>query len=239
MIVVIFVVHNVGAREEIFEFTKNCLNSYKETVNEENVKTFVIDNGSTDDKKMIKWVNENHPSFIVWRIEENLPLATIWNKEIDADCTDDDIVVLLNNDIVFKKQGWLEKLVDPLASSEVGISGSKLMGWNGFNFAEGAFIAFRLSNAKAIAENGKIFDEQFLFTCEEVDFCYRMERSGKRLVETGIEEQGYAEHLHHGTLSWSNHDGGFGPEHLNIHNVMHESRIKLCRKYGKEDKVDD
>lgn len=247
MISVIVIAHNIVTRSErIIGMTKTCLETLHDTADSD-YELLTIDNGSHDELMMSAMISDfnktlGHVPSSLWINDRNEPIAKIWNEAIAR--STGDIVMLLNNDIVFHKKGWMSAMAAPLYRPSIGIVGSKLMSWNGFQFVEGAFITFRKSEALAIAEDGKIFDERFDFTCEEVDFCRRMERYGKQLLAVDVESKGYATHLHHGTLCWSNDDndgkgGAGGWNGRSILEVMHESRRKLCRKYNMPERVDD
>lgn len=238
MITCVFVVHNVVKRPEPLAMTRQCLDTFFETVPAAlDVETILIDNGSVDGGEMLELLLSYATSKTTCkRFESNEPIARCWNWAIDN--SHGDVIVLLNNDVVFNRDSWLPELVAPLYSGRsVGISGSKTMSWNGFVFAEGAFLAFKKSFVYELADHGFIFDEQFEFTCEEVDFCHRAALRGKTVVATGIEDKGLVTHLGHGTLSWLNEEGGWNGK--SILDVMHESRKRLCRKYNMSERVND
>ncbi len=243
MITCVFVVHNVASRTEIVDMTYKCLDSFMQTIGSLDVEVFVIDNGSKDSGKIFelllayKQYERDKLKFNFRRYTDNAPIAQRWNEAIIESLGE--IIVLVNNDVVFNKVGWLDKLILPIYNSSaiVGVTGSKLMSWNEFSFLEGAFIAFSRTVANEFSDSGKLFDEQFEFTGEEVDFCHRVELNGKKLIETGIESQGYVTHLHHGTLCWMNEDGGW--QGRSILDVMHESRRRLCRKWNKPERIND
>ena len=238
MVSVVMIVHNVDVRPEILAMTKIALETMKATVDQSYQKV-LIDNGSNDGGKTMALLSSfcnAEAGDCVIQFKRNEPVAHCWNVAI-AFWAKGDVVVLVNNDVVFNKSGWLSALVDAARPEGVGAAGSRTLHWNGFKFLEGSFLAFRRQAASDIAKDGNIFDEQFDFTCEDVDFCERLSRNGKRLVEVPIEGMGYVTHAHHGTLSWMNEEGGWNGK--SILDVMHESRRKLCRKFGKAERVDD
>lgn len=239
---VVIVVHNVPSRStEILSMTDECLRTLRDTADED-YELVLVDNGSQDYPKTVDHLGGFVTSMgmpagrchVVCYLD-NRPIASCWNDSIKNHCQGD-VIVLLNNDVVFNRPGWLSLLSRAAKQPNVGCAGSKMMGWNGFTFLEGAFLAFRKDIVEKVLAPD-IFDTRFLFTCEEVDFCVRLEQAGYRLVETRLEDAGYAKHLHHGTLSWSNEEGGWNGR--SILEVMHESRKLLCRKYGKSDRVND
>ena len=238
MVSLVMVVHNVEVRPEVLAMTQIALETMKQTTDQAHQKV-LIDNGSNDGGKTMALLSsycDVNVGDCVVDFKKNEPISHCWNVATSF-WTRGDIIVLLNNDVVFNRTGWLSALVDAVRPEGVGAAGSRTLHWNGFKFLEGSFLAFRRQVALDIAQDGNVFDEQFDFTCEDVDFCERLTRHGKRLVEVPIEGQNYVTHLHHGTLSWMNEEGGWNGQ--SILNVMHESRRKLCRKYGKAERVDD
>jgi len=232
------IVHNVDVRPEILAMTKIALETMQKTVDQAYQKV-LVDNGSNDGGKTMAMLSSfcnAEAGDCVIRFDRNEPVAYCWNIAI-AFWAKGDTIVLVNNDVVFNKIGWLTALVDAVRPEGVGAAGSRTLNWNGFRFLEGSFLAFRRQVAQSIAQDGDVFDVQFDFTCEDVDFCERLTRAGKRLVEVPIEGMGYVTHAHHGTLAWMNEEGGWNGK--SILDVMHESRRKICRKYGKEERVDD
>ena len=239
MITCVFVVHNVPSRPEPYTMTQQCLNTFFETVSDNlDAEVILIDNGSADNGLIFNLLTSymNHARVVCKRFEANEPIARCWNWAITQ--ASGDVIVLLNNDVIFHKSTWLPELVAPLYRGQaIGVTGSRTMSWNGFVFVEGAFIAFRKNFALELADSGIIFDEQFEFTGEDVDFCHRAVSRGRQLVATGIEDRGLVTHIGHGTLSWSNADGGWNGR--SILDVMHESRKRLCRKYHMPERVND
>ena len=218
--------------------TRTALETLSETADAQHQRV-LVDNGSGDGGVMAGLLSEflriensdclvNHP--------RNEAVSRCWNDAI-LNYAMGDMILLLNNDVVFQRKGWVGMLADAARRPGIGAAGSRVLSWNGQTFLEGSFLAFRKEAALAIAENGQIFDEQFTFTCEDVDFSRRILKSGLDLGVADIEGQGYVKHLGHGTMSWSNHDGGWNG--VSILDVMHENRLKFCRKWGLPDRVDD
>lgn len=238
MVSVVMIVHNVDVRPEVLAMTKIALETMQSTIDQAYQKV-LVDNGSNDGGKTMALLSSfcnAEAGDCVIQFKKNEPVAYCWNVAISF-WARGDTIVLVNNDVVFNKSGWLSALVDAVQQNGTGAAGSRTLDWNGFRFLEGSFLAFRKSVALGIAQDGNIFDEQFEFTCEDVDFCERLSRLGKKLVEVPIEGQGYVTHSHHGTLSWLNEEGGWNGQ--SVLDVMHECRRKLCRKFGKAERVDD
>lgn len=238
---IIIIVHNVPSRTEILQVTHDCLKSLKETVKAEACELILIDNGSQDNGLTLNLLKEESSGYKtkILRSEKNLNISKWWNDAIEI--AEGDTIVLVNNDVTFNKRGWLEALTAPLSEAHIGMSGSRMMGWRGLEFLEGAFLAFKKGIIHEYAEKGKIFDEQFVFTGEDVDLCERVRRGGRALIATNIEDSGFVSHKLHESLSWANHDveaGKIGGGE-NILNIMHEGRLQLCRKYGMPEDYND
>lgn len=234
---IIILVHNVKTRNEILDQTDRCLVTLASTISTPHNELILVDNGSQDDGKaldLLKSKKDLFPVSVVVRSEENRNISTWWNDCLGLATHDE--IILLNNDIVFNKAAWYSELLYPLGSNQTAASGSRMLGWNGVSFLEGAFLAFRKSVVLPILGD-RPFDEQFEFTCEDMDFCYRLTKAGRNILATGIEEKGYVTHLGHGTLSWSNEEGGWNGQ--SILNVMHQGRLKFCRKHGLPERVND
>jgi len=243
MISLIVLVHNVKSRsKEILGMTETFLRTLLETTPNDDYELILVDNGSRDDRAawvfLETWRTRFNRAILLGSLE-NYPVSKWWNKAIQQ--ANGDIIVLLNNDMIFNRQGWLQKLIKPLHNRHIGATGGHMMQWNNMSFLEGSILAFRKDTATLLAEKETtyphIFDEQFFFTGEEVDFAQRVQRSGKTLVHVDVQDSGMVTHLSHGTLSWSNEEGGWNGQ--SILEVMHESRRKLCRKYGLPERVND
>jgi GT2 family glycosyltransferase len=88
------------------------------------LRIVVADNGSSDDS--IDYLHRNHPEVSVIELGQNLGFARGNNAAFARLEHTSDILILLNND-VFVRPGWLEALVAPFADPAVGISGAKLL----------------------------------------------------------------------------------------------------------------
>ena len=76
------------------EFTKKCLDSLKDTVNDAMITTYVVDNGSTDGTveylKELDWIRV---------IENKENLGFVRGNNVAINQIKDDDIILLNNDI--------------------------------------------------------------------------------------------------------------------------------------------
>lgn len=243
MITVIVVVHNVvEAGENIFDMTRNCITSLCATASQQ-FELILIDNGSRDYPKTYEFLNElagvgseYKLSARVVRNEGNIAISKCWNDTILQ--TSGEQIFLVNNDIVFHRKGWMTVVLDSLHRSNVGAVGLQGMSWNGFTFIEGAFFCFNRGLVGQLAgPEGRMFDEQFIFSCEDADVCRRMQNIGMMtLQEPSL--YSYMVHEHHGTLSYVDREGGMIPGRP-IQYTTHDMRRLLCRKYGMPEAIVD
>lgn len=104
------------------KYIRNCLNSVFSS-HYPRFEIIVVDNASSDNSDTI--VETEFPSAKLLRNNKNLGFAG--GNNVGIKVASGDIVVLLNNDTIVEK-GWLEGIVDTLASSdEIGIVGSKIL----------------------------------------------------------------------------------------------------------------
>ncbi|UCG25321.1 MAG: glycosyltransferase family 2 protein [Chloroflexota bacterium] len=87
-------------------------------------RVVVADNGSSDDS--LDFVRETYPEALVVDLGQNLGFARGNNAAFSRLADASDILVLLNND-VYVRPGWLKSLVEPFADPQVGITGAKLL----------------------------------------------------------------------------------------------------------------
>lgn len=112
-------------------------------------------------------------------------------------CLNDRIIMkqhntwLLNNDIVFKKRGWLRELASLFYahdSHKLGIVGSTSMSVFGWKFVDGGIWGFNMETAQSIKEGDTYLDERLCYCCVDVDMSIRMEKAGKKnVVALGLE----------------------------------------------------
>ena len=103
------------------DYTKLCLNSIKDTLDDETT-VCVVDNGSTDGSldylRSLNWV-------MLFENGENLGFVRGNNAAIDKIIEGD--IILLNNDIIVEQKDWLSKLEKcAYSDSEIGVVGCRL-----------------------------------------------------------------------------------------------------------------
>lgn len=155
----------------------------------------IVDAGAGDQAidmyERIEWLDHGNVFAVRYR---NRPctLTEGWNAAIDEAALSAKVsqemggngpekynIHLLQNDSIFLKPGWLDaiaaKLIEQPNIGSVGTSGMSVFG---HPFVTGAVQSFVLSNALAVAENGKVIDEVFNHAFPDVDLCIRFTRAG-------------------------------------------------------------
>ena len=156
----------------------------------------------------------------------NRGMDKVWEKHPDAD------VWLVNNDVVFKRQGWLDRLSNRLnISPDVGVIGDYCNILFGHKFASGGVWGFNLARARGLAENGKILDEQLNFCGQDVDICIRMMKAGFEVNFAEGMEYGpdpYILHLESATMRTSH-------QQAELYKLREPERKRIIDKHGRKD----
>ena len=105
------------------EFTKKCLDSLKDTVNDAMITTYVVDNGSTDGTveylKELDWIRV---------IENKENLGFVRGNNVAINQIKDDDIILLNNDIIVEQADWVSVLQETAyEKKDTGIVGCRLI----------------------------------------------------------------------------------------------------------------
>lgn len=123
-------------------FTKQCYKSMRATIGAEVAYRFVfVDNGSLDGS--VDWLRAlaiEHDDVTLIENPQNLGFTKGVNQGIAATTPDED-VVLVNNDIRFDDDGWLERLHQvAYAQDDVAVVGARLIDQNGLVNHLGAYM---------------------------------------------------------------------------------------------------
>ena len=107
-----------------------------------NYQIILIDNHSQDDS--VAYTQANYPDVHIIQNEENLGFSRGVNVGLKSQTAD--VVVLLNNDVIVR-EGWLEALIRPtLDDPQIGIAGCKLLYPDGTIQHLGGRIEYPLAN---------------------------------------------------------------------------------------------
>jgi len=226
--------HVVVVAKGMWSVTQRFLESLRSTwpADVDYIVTYV-DNGTPSDEdsweQSKEWILTNIDRPLVERYQFGPPgesLSACWNFALfDSDYaqyTDVEKVLVCNNDIIFHKPGWLEEFDEALNDQNVGQVGLVGMSWRNVSFIQGAVFALR----KDVLEKVGRFDEQFTFTCEDVDYSKRLQDIGYKIKSfEWLRDNGTIEHLEGATR---NH---YKDQTKEMQRQAHISRINWCYKW--------
>lgn len=199
-----------------------------------------IDNGSKDSTPgefariapMWKWPNFLGYQFHQYQRAQSL--ARAWNMGFSLATAQDPpppYILFANNDIVYYQHGWWDKIRATL-DGDLALTGLQDMSWYKFRFIEGSLLAARTATLQALEDGGKLFDERFKLSCEDVDLSERAQRAGLKIGQVPGLQPELLVHIGHQTIQ-----SLAGQEDLL--SKMHAARKALCAKYGYPEQVND
>jgi glycosyltransferase involved in cell wall biosynthesis len=194
-----------------------------------------INNGSQDETReeferiAPTWTWANFMGYRAHHYKKGVSLAAAWNKGYTL--AEGEHMLFANNDIVYYKHGWWDILRQSLDAG-MHLVGIQDMSWYRFRFIEGSLLLASRSALSTLAEGKRIFDTRFQLTCEDVDLSERFLRAGLRIGQANGLQPDYLVHIGHQTIQ-----SLAGKEDTLA--IMHESRVRLCKKYGYEPQVND
>lgn len=168
------------------ELSKACYDSVRRTAGDPSRYEFILtDNASTDGT--LEWLG-TLTDLQVWRNDKNIGFGIPHNEAFRK--SGGDFFVVLNNDIVFLEEGWLDKMkaqfdADPRLAicgvtgtcSEIGPDGTGRPGK--LDYVEASIMMVRATFAR---EHG-LFDKAYRFIyCEDADFSLRARALGWKLA---------------------------------------------------------
>lgn len=206
--------------------TEKCLDSLLATTKPGQIQTIeYIDNGTPPGEDSWKRFLEYYPKRldqVTWMTREceATSLPKLWNDAVSMVAGGN--VLLLNNDIEFRGPGWLDVFEQALEEPGVGVTGVVGMSWRNTPFIQGAVFAFKEATYRLIGP----FDEQFEFTCEEVDWCKRAAQVGLGIKSNEwLREQNIVYHHEGATRNYYKED----IKHYQY--LAHLSRLRWCYKW--------
>jgi GT2 family glycosyltransferase len=193
-------------------YTKECLQSLRQTTDHPAWRLIVVDNGSTDGS--VEWLRAQDWITLIEN-EENLGFTKGCNIGITA-CDPDEDVVLLNNDTIQRDPRWLTKLQDvAYARASTGVVGSRLNDGHGLVLHLGSFmqpvsvrgqqlggleldinqcnqdrdvesvVFAQVYIRRDCIERVGVLDEDLFAYFEDTDYCLRVLRAGLGVVCAG------------------------------------------------------
>lgn len=220
---------------------------------DQDYELIVLDNGSHSpeyaaqlNRSHVLW-GELYPhilGFRLLRFDEPNSLAMVWNAGIHQ--SDGNYIILANNDIIYHEkppngQGWMTRLLEPFSwlDRKIGIVGIQHMSWNHWSFVEGSLFAIPSSFKQEFNVSGdeftRVFDEEFTFSCEDVDLNARVQGAGYETIQVNSPplQPVWLQHIGHQTIQ-----SLIGSDE-SIIELTHENRKRLCRKYGYPEQIVD
>jgi len=182
------------------DLTDRCLKTAAETIGDEIVKICLVDAGEGRDKTNVERLYASVANSGIVLMYVHKPACGIsdgWNTAMgklsgwpDVNCW------VLNNDVEFRKAGWLKLLEDRLRVPGTGMVGCYGMSVFGWPFVTGGIWGFRLDAVPT--EGGKILDERFNYSLQEVDLSIRLAKMGYAVTHVPGLEHGDDPYLVHG-----------------------------------------
>jgi len=171
---------------------KPCIDSIIQFTDLADVEIIISANGCKDGT--MEFVNS--------LVGSDLPFKLVWNEE-PLGCTKainegikvstGEYIILLNNDIVLlpqRKNTWINQLLHPFKDDpEVGGTGPFLMGTPRF------IVFFCACIKREMFDKFGLLDEIFSpGTCEDVDFCAKIQKAGYKIIQVPYETNEYYEY---------------------------------------------
>jgi GT2 family glycosyltransferase len=189
MVSIIIVSHN--RKKDVLE----CLESVKQ-LDYSNYEVIVVDNGSTDGA--FETLKEERGSFKLVETGQNLGTAAAINVGVRN--SKGEFFLLLNDDVVVKKDAVTELVHVMESDSRIGVAGSLTYFYDKpdeiwfyprefsiqkrkrcyIDFVTAVGCAFMIK--KAVVGKTGLFDKDYFYCHEEADFCLRARKQGFRVV---------------------------------------------------------
>ena len=216
----------------MWETTEKFLESLIKTFDVEDYEIIYVDNASPDRRawnEFSKWASQKRLPTKAIRYDTDTSLSKAWNDAIDISYGD--TIVISNNDIEFLDNEWGKVFEAGLDEQGVGVVGLIGMSWKDTPFIQGGLFAVKLSTLyDLLLDEEQYFDERFMFTCEDVDFCKRLANRGYGIKSfEWLLNEGHVVHEFESTRK-------FYPERRElIQKWGHLSRVEFCYKWSYPD----
>jgi len=193
------------------DLLKKCITSIQTVSTYPSYRITVVDNGSVEEATL-RYLE--HPDLHVVRSPGPFNFSRLVNTGVQS--SEADYVLLLNNDITALTADWIEAMLELAQQPEVGAVGCRLLFPDGSVQHEGVALLPEYTAANiswpwsVIRDTSAVtaacmlvrrdvywsiggFDEDMAVCFNDVDFCLRMGRSGRRVVYTPHAELEHAE----------------------------------------------
>ena len=212
----------------LWEMTKQALEGLIFTMSDPWDLVFINNGGDPETHEGFKeiapsWSWNFFNGYQYHKYTRTVSLAAAWNRGYRM--ATGDYVMFANNDIVFYQYGWWDQLKDRLVGG-LDIVGIQEMTWYKFRFVEGSLFALHGATAAALDEGaGRLFDNRFKLSCEDVDLSHRALEAGLKIGQVERLQPEYLVHIGHQTIQSLAGKEDLLPK-------MHASRTALCKKHG-------
>lgn len=220
------------------DLTRECLKTMSATVGRDTeIELVIVDATPARDSCIMhsdlsQWLTDNFLSDISYY--PGLGISASWNECFDMlDAEKPTMVWVVNNDVIFKRAGWLDLMIDRLADPSMAMVGAYSMSVFGHGFVTGGVWGFKLQDALSIVDaNGNILDESMNSSMQDVDLSVRFEKAGRGITHVpGIEygDEPYVVHAisqtqlaEHGTMN-------------KLYEIRAQERRFFIDKHGRKD----
>lgn len=219
----------------MWETTQKCLDSLIETKSpDRGLQIFYADNGSPLEEdswnKFRRWsrnlIDDRRQDVTVMSREftgldgDGVALSRCWN--FGARASEGRYLLFCNNDIVFNQTGWTQEFESGLNEDGVGAVGLVGMSWLNTPFIQGSLLATTMKVWDKVGE----FDERYLFTCEDTDWCKRMQELGYKIKSyEHLRDNGAIVHSEGSTRNY------YKDRTKEMQRRAHISRIEFCYRW--------
>ena len=173
-----------------------CLDSvYQNIPNDFPIEVIVVDNHSKEG--IVAFLKQNYPQVIIIANPENRGFAKANNQGIKI--AGGEKIFLLNNDTVVIGDALVKMARYLDTHPEIGLLGPKLLNADGSIQVQGSMLGPHFWNStvptttsflrgaalmmrREIIEKVGLLDERFFFYNEDIDYCWRVKRSGFQLI---------------------------------------------------------
>jgi GT2 family glycosyltransferase len=161
--------------EKLLEVTRRCLDSLKVTA--EGYELVVIDNGSI--RLACQYLKR--PADLYLRYDEPIGYARAAN--IGLAVAGFDWLCVVNTDIEFQREGWLETFKEDYAGTPGGILSAQDEGREGIVYDESWFSCW--ITQREVVQRVGYFDEAMGFRFHDQDYAIRVKQAGLEVMRTG------------------------------------------------------
>lgn len=189
---------NVRGRKDL---TRNCLLSLGRTIGEKPDVDLIIVDGSHDDESPLeqieidRWIEQADCILgkVLLILEPGCTMSSGLNTgfakaaEAENGGLKDHFVIVVNNDVLFNEDGWLEMIEQRAREPGIVMLGSGAMSVFGHPFVTGATWGVNLWDAFSVSPDGNIMETSLQYAYSDVALSIRMAKVGVVTHIPGLE----------------------------------------------------